>query len=58
MIWIYAPITINGEALSSVIYEIVPGFIVSTVAIVGISLVTAEPNQSVQNLFKKVNAEL
>ncbi|HCM47045.1 MAG TPA: sodium/proline symporter PutP, partial [Colwellia sp.] len=28
LIWIYAPITIGGQALSAVMYEIVPGFIV------------------------------
>jgi sodium/proline symporter len=33
LIWIYAPITIGGQALSAVMYEIVPGFIVCSLAI-------------------------
>ena len=38
LFWIYAPITIDGQALSAIIYEIVPGFILSTIAIVVVSL--------------------
>ncbi|WP_100641993.1 sodium/proline symporter PutP [Alteromonas facilis] len=37
LIWIYAPITIEGQSLSSWIYEIVPGFIVSMTTIVIVS---------------------
>jgi len=33
LIWIYAPISIEGRSLSSYMYEIVPGFILSTLAI-------------------------
>lgn len=32
LFWLYAPVTINGQSLSSVLYEIVPGFIASSVA--------------------------
>ncbi len=35
------------------LYEIIPSFIFATVAIVGVSLVTAEPEQSVQDGFDK-----
>ena len=45
LFWIYAPITIDGQALSAIIYEIVPGFILSTIAIVVVSLTTAEPKK-------------
>lgn len=37
LIWLYAPFTIGGEAPSAVLYEIIPGFIVSMVAIVVVS---------------------
>ena len=33
LLWIYLPITINGQSLSGFIYEIVPGFIASSLAI-------------------------
>ncbi len=33
LFWIYAPITINGQTLSSVMYEIVPGFILCSLVI-------------------------
>jgi SSS family solute:Na+ symporter/sodium/proline symporter len=38
LIWIYAPITIDGKSLSSFMYEIVPGFILSTLAIYIVSI--------------------
>jgi sodium/proline symporter len=37
LIWLYAPFTIGGAAPTDVIYEIVPGFIVSLVAAVAVS---------------------
>lgn len=37
LFWIYAPITIAGEKLSEHLYEIVPGFILSSTAIVIVS---------------------
>lgn len=37
LLWLYLPITIDGESLSSVLYEIVPGFILSTFAAVTVS---------------------
>ncbi len=33
LFWVYAPLTINGQALSSTVYEIVPGFIACSFAI-------------------------
>lgn len=38
LLWLYLPITIGGASLSSVLYEIVPGFIMATLAAVGVSL--------------------
>jgi SSS family solute:Na+ symporter/sodium/proline symporter len=54
LIWIYAPITINGQSLSASIYEIVPGFILSTIAIVVVSKTTGNVSPSIEKLFDKV----
>ncbi len=40
LIWIYAPITLHGETLGSIMYEIVPGFLVSSVVIFVVSKFT------------------
>lgn len=37
LFWLYAPVTIGGEPLSAIIFEIVPGFIVSTLCAVAVS---------------------
>ena len=58
LFWIYAPITIDGQALSAIIYEIVPGFILSTIAIVVVSLMTAEPKKEIKDLFDEVESSL
>ncbi|MBQ4850954.1 sodium/proline symporter PutP [Pseudoalteromonas sp. MMG013] len=58
LIWIYAPIEIAGQSLSSHIYEIVPGFIVSALTIILVSSMTREPHERVQDLFKKVQSNL
>jgi len=57
LFWIYAPITIDGESLSSLVYEMVPGFIVATVAVIAISKLTAKPEGSITLLFDKVANE-
>jgi sodium/proline symporter len=54
LIWIYAPITVGGELLSSVMYEIVPGFILSTIAIVVVSNFTTAPDESVEKMFDEM----
>lgn len=58
LIWIYAPITIAGYAPGSLIYEIVPGFIVCSVAIVVTTLLTKGPNEEVKNTFDEVERAL
>jgi len=54
LFWIYAPITINGSSLSSIIYEIVPGFILASLAIIVVSLITQKPDAKVSDLFNQV----
>jgi sodium/proline symporter len=44
LFWIYAPFEIAGESLGTYLYEIVPGFILATLASVGVSLVTTKPS--------------
>ena len=58
LFWIYAPVTIDGQKLSAIIYEIVPGFILSSIAIVAVSLSTPEPKEEITKLFDDVEASL
>lgn len=51
LIWIYAPVTIGGEVLGKVIYEIVPGVLFSTIAIISVSLAGKKPSHSIQQMF-------
>lgn len=54
LIWIYAPITVNGQTLSQLMYEIVPGVLLSTLSIVLVSLLTTAPAPSIRQLFGKM----
>ncbi|WNC71280.1 sodium/proline symporter PutP [Thalassotalea psychrophila] len=56
LFWIYAPITINGQNLSAWIYEIVPGFIFSAIAIVVVSRMTEQPEDEIQQTFAQVES--
>lgn len=58
LIWIYAPVTINGASLSSTLYEIVPGFILSTLAIVIVSKFSRGPAPGVLTMFSKMEQQL
>lgn len=57
LIWIYSPLQINGENLSSVMYEIVPGFIVSSLVIVITSILKPESDSYVLNQFDEVSRQ-
>ena len=57
LFWIYAPITINGQSLSSTMYELVPGFILCTLTIIIVSKFSGEPQQSVSNKFDEMLKE-
>ena len=53
LVWSYAPwTTLDGQTLSSVIYEIVPGFLASSLAIVLVSLATRPPKATTSELFR------
>ncbi len=51
LIWIYAPLSIDGQSLSNYVYEIVPGVILSSVAIVFVSLITKAPSNEITAIF-------
>lgn len=58
LIWIYADITVDGEKLSSLMYEIVPGFIISSLTIIVVSLLTKSPSSSIVEVFEQVDEEI
>ena len=55
LIWIYAPLH-NGQSLSSELYEIIPGFIVSSITIVVVSKLKPESSSQVLALYAKFKA--
>ncbi|MEL6780965.1 MAG: sodium:proline symporter, partial [Pseudomonadota bacterium] len=54
LFWLYAPVQINGQSLSQVIYEIIPGFILSGLAAIIVSLVAQRARQKVQDKFSEM----
>ncbi len=54
LLWIYLPVTIEGETLSSLMYEIVPGFILSSLAIYIVSRYTGEVTQATHDKFTEM----
>lgn len=58
LFWIYAPVLPGGETLSSVVYEMVPGFMLSFLAILLVSRLDAAPGEAVVRTFDAVEDEL
>ena len=56
--WIYGPFQVNGMALNSWLYAIVPGFLFSTIAIFAVSIMTGGPKESVTAKFKEMEMNL
>ena len=54
LLWIYGPVTVDGQKLSALMYEIVPGVLLSTLAIISVSLLGKAPTESMQQLFEKM----
>lgn len=52
LIWLYAPFTIEGMAPTDFLYEIVPGFLASTVAAISVSLAGREVSPKVKQGFE------
>jgi len=57
LFWIYMPVLENGAAMSSILYEIVPGFILGGLAAVLVSLAGPRPPESVLRTFNESEAE-
>jgi len=55
LFWIYAPVLSNGESLSSLMYEIVPGFIASSLVIWLVCKFGNKPSEQTILLFNKTN---
>ncbi len=47
LLWIYLPFTINGQSLSSVMYEIVPGFILCSLVIFIVSNMSPQEDSAI-----------
>ncbi len=58
LIWIYGPFTINGLALTDVVYEIVPGFLAASLMIVAVSLLGKAPSKQITVNFNTMKSEL
>lgn len=56
LIWIYLPLQ-DGKHLSDWVYEILPGFIVSFLAVVIVSKLTGGPEHDVQGMFESMEKE-
>ena len=58
LFWIFAPVLPAGAALTTVIYEMVPGFLLSALAIVVVSLLGKAPSGEVTGVFETVEERL
>ncbi len=58
LVWIYAPLLADGATLSSLVYEMVPGFLLSGLAAILISLAGSPPPPDVVRTFEESQAEL
>jgi SSS family solute:Na+ symporter/sodium/proline symporter len=58
LVWIYAPLLADGATLSSLVYEMVPGFLLSGLAAILVSLAGSPPPAEVVRTFEESQAEL
>ncbi len=58
LFWIYAPVLSGGATLSSLVYEILPGVIISTLSIVIVSKLTKAPAPQITQLFATMLQQL
>lgn len=62
LFWLYAPITVMWDGsqtnLSGVVYELIPGFIASCIAILVTDAVTAAPEGKVKETFETMEKEM
>ncbi len=58
LVWVYSPLKIADQPLGGVVYEIVPGFVFSTVAIIIVSLSGKTPSPSIVPTFDELLSQL
>jgi SSS family solute:Na+ symporter/sodium/proline symporter len=58
ILWVYLPVEVNGQRLSALIYEIVPGFILASLAVYLVSKLTAKPSASMTATFEQMETSL
>lgn len=58
LVWVYVPFTVQGMAPSAFLFEIVPGFVFSMLAIIGVSLLSAPPSRLICEGFDAMKQEL
>ena len=58
LFWLYAPIRIGGETLPEIIYEIIPGFVLSAIAAVLVSLFARRARKRVQEKFQEMEQSM
>ncbi len=58
LFWIYAPVLADGKALSSVLYEMIPGFVVSSLVIWITTALDGAPCDNTVKTFNKANQVL
>jgi len=58
LVWIYAPLGSDGESLSTHLYEIVPGFVISTLAIITVSKMGPSTTHEMEELYDKYKHKL
>lgn len=56
LVWIYAPVEIAGKSLPQHLYEIVPGFLLASIAAVVVTLLTAAPGQAITGRHDTLSA--
>ena len=56
LLWIFSPILFGIDLSDEVVYEMVPGFILSTLAIIIFSKLTDEPAQELQDKFVEMES--
>lgn len=53
LFWIYAPVLADGATLSTLIYEIVPGFLICGITAIFVSLIGREPAETITETFEQ-----
>lgn len=58
LLWLYLPVTLGGQSLSATLYEIVPGFIMSTIFAVSVSILGRNVKPKVEAGFTQMETAI